>query len=111
MQEENAAAIANSGTTDEEIKELLQEDLELAKENNKLLKRMHRNAMIALAAKALLWLILLGVPLFFLGPYLQPLFSFATTGQIPQNAGTENLFGLPTAGELKQIINAYGGGQ
>jgi len=104
---QSAAGMENES----EIVSLLKEDLEVNKENNKLLKRMHRNAMIALVAKGTLWLVILGVPLFFLGPYLRPLFSLVTTGQMPASTPVQGLFGLPTADELQQIVDTYTGKQ
>ena len=94
---------------DEEMKELLEENLEVAQENNKLLKRMYRNSIIALVAKVLIWLIILGVPLFFLAPYLKPFFSFVTTGEMPEGTGTQRVFGVPSASELQQLLETYTG--
>lgn len=45
---------------EEEIKDLLEEDLELNKENNELLKGMHRSARWSLIFAVLKWLFILG---------------------------------------------------
>ena len=90
------------------LEELLKETRDLAKENNKLLRRMERNALIGFFAKLILWLIILGVPLFFLSSYIGPILSMFTGNAATPSTG---LFGLPSGEELKQIIDGYKGGQ
>lgn len=110
MSEEGIGETGQKSSSDtEEIKELLEQEIEITKENNKLLRQLHRNAMIGLIAKVVIWLIILGVPLFFLGPYLKPFFSLITTGQMPEGSGTESILGLPSADQLQEIITIYGG--
>ncbi len=89
-----------------ELKKLLEENLEATKENNRLLREMRRNALIGLAVKAVIWLILLGVPLFFLGTYLGPLMN-AVTGQAAGQTLPTGLFGLPSAEQMNQLIEEY----
>ena len=81
--------------------ELLAETLELTKENNKILRRMERNALIGFLAKEFLWLLLLGLPLFFLGPYLKPLFGLVT--------GAPAASGAPSDSQLQELLNLYSG--
>lgn len=83
------------------IEELLAETLELTKENNKILRRMERNALIGFLAKVFLWLLLLGLPLFFLGPYLKPLFGLVT--------GAPATSGAPSESQLQELLNLYSG--
>ena len=85
---------------------LLREDIELSKENNKILRRMERNALIGFFAKVFIWLLLLGVPLFFLGPYLKPLFN-TLTGSPTESSGLP--VGIPGEKQLQELFNAYSG--
>lgn len=86
------------------LEQLLKENLEVAKANHKILKRMERNALIGFIAKVVIWLLVLGVPIFFLSSYLAPLVS-AVEGN--GTSTPETLFGLPSAEQLKQIVNTY----
>ena len=90
-----------------ELKKLLEENLAVAKDNNRLLRELRRNAILGLIAKVVIWLILLGVPLFFLSAYLGPLME-AFTGQ---NSGSESLptsiLGFPSEEQITQILEQY----
>lgn len=89
----------------EELEKLLEENLAVAKDNNRLLREMRRNAILGLIAKIVLWLIILGVPLFFLSSYLGPIMdaiSGAQDGQLPSG-----LFGLPSEEQLNRLIEQY----
>ncbi len=57
----------------EELQDLLEENIELARENNKLLKRMHRMALIGGTVKALIWIGVLVASGYFTLVYLEPL--------------------------------------
>ena len=85
---------------DEELKQLLQENLEVTRENNDLLKKIRRDAMIGLVVKVILWLVILGVPIFFVSAYLLPLLE--RTG-----GATSPLFGVPTPEQAEQFVNQY----
>ena len=74
---------------------LMEENLELTKQNNKILRRMERNALIGFLAKMFLWVLLLGLPLLFLGPYLKPLYDLVRGG--------------PNASQFQQLLDAYSG--
>lgn len=86
---------------DEELKRLLEENLAVARENNALLKEARRNAMIGLAVKVVLYLLLLGVPLFFISSYLGPLLTGAGTST------PTGLFGVPSPDEAQQLFEEY----
>ena len=90
----------------EELQDILEENLELTKENHKILKRMERNALIGFFAKVFLWLLVLGVPILFLGPYLKPLFSLMSQGTTGSSTPS-GIFGLPSASQLEEIVNSY----
>ncbi len=86
------------------LEELLKQNLELTQENHKILKRMERNALIGFIAKIVIWLLLLGVPLFLLSTYLAPLMAVFTHSSTGTPSG---LLGLPSAEQLKQIMETY----
>jgi len=85
---------------DEELKQLLQENLEVTRENNDLLKKIRRDAMIGLAVKVVLWLVILGVPIFFVSTYLIPLLERTGGASAP-------LFGVPSPEEAQRLIEQY----
>ena len=59
---------------EEEITRLLKENTELVRENNRILKKMRRNAVIELWVRVVWYAFLIGVPFllyfYLLGPYL-----------------------------------------
>ena len=57
---------------EEEIKTLLRRNLELTRENNKLLKKIRRNAVIANIMRLVWWAAIIGIPLFLYYYVLQP---------------------------------------
>jgi hypothetical protein len=90
------------------LEDLLKQNLEIAKENHKILKRMERNALIGFIARIVVWLIVLGVPLFFLSTYLLPVIeTFQHTG----TSTPGGLFGIPSAAEFQKAIEEYRGGK
>lgn len=96
----------SSLNSEKHIEKLLEENLEINKENNKILRRMERNALISFFAKIFLWLVLLGLPLIFLGPYLKPLFGLLTGA--PADPGASPV-GVPSESQLQQLFDAYSG--
>lgn len=89
----------------DELKKLLEETRLLVADNNRLLREMRRFAILGFFAKTILWLVLLGVPLFFLSSYLAPLmdaFLGQDGGQMP--AG---LLGFPSEEQINQLIEQY----
>ncbi|MEK7602096.1 MAG: hypothetical protein AAB472_01245 [Patescibacteria group bacterium] len=93
-----------SGVPYGHLEELLKKNLEVAEANHKILRRMERNALIGFVAKIVIWLLVLGVPIFFLSSYLAPLLSAVSGGAPVEPAG---IFGLPSAEQLRQIFEAY----
>lgn len=57
----------------DDLRALLRENIAVAKDNNRLLREMRRNAIIGFVIKIAVYLVLLGVPLFILGTYLGPI--------------------------------------
>ncbi len=87
------------------LEDLLKQNLEVATETNKILKRMERNALIAFIAKIIIWLILLGLPLIFLSAYIGPVIEALTGGA---EAAPTGIFGLPSAEQLRELKELYG---
>lgn len=90
------------------LTKLLQENLAVAKDNNRLLRELRRNAILGLIAKIVLWLIVLGVPLFFLSSYLGPILD-AVSGQSSEQIPS-GLFGIPSEEQINQLIEQYQAG-
>ena len=61
---------------DTELKSLLQENLHLAKENNKMLRAMGRRAWYGFMWKIVVWAIILGLPIYLYYAYLPVVQSF-----------------------------------
>jgi len=90
-----------------ELKKLLEENLAVAKDNNRLLREMRRNAILGLIAKVVIWLVLLGVPLLFLSAYLGPLMD-TLTGQSANGASIPSgFFGVPSEEQINKLIEQY----
>lgn len=68
----------------EDLKELLEETLEVSKENNKLLKRMRRDALIGGILKFLIWVVLIVASFYLSAKLLEP---YLGTLQSMQNGG------------------------
>ncbi len=91
----------------EELERLVRETRQLAEDNNRLLRLIRRDALLGFIGKLVLWLLVLGVPLFFLSTYLGPLMNaFAPAGEQTIKPG---VFGLPSEEQLDQLIKAYQG--
>ncbi len=75
---------------DTEETRLLRETLAVEKENNRLLRKMNRDALIGRVLTVVFWAITLGVPVilyyFFVAPYIQ---SFKESYQGVQNSAKE----------------------
>ncbi len=65
----------------ESISGMLKETLALAKENNKLLKAMRRDAFIGGFLRIALWLVVLGGSYYLTMQYLEPLLTTFTGGE------------------------------
>ena len=62
-----------------ELRPLIEENLRLARENNKLLRAMHRSSIYGLIWKIIIWTIILGGPAYVYYAY-QPLINSAIQG-------------------------------
>ncbi|OGI96918.1 hypothetical protein A3I25_01140 [Candidatus Nomurabacteria bacterium RIFCSPLOWO2_02_FULL_42_17] len=92
---------------DAETKKLIEESLELARDNNKILRRMRRGQRISSIFRLFYWLMILGIAL---GAYyyIQPYFSQAQKAY--QNI-SEGLGNLPDVSNLNKVFNQIGGGK
>ena len=75
-------------TMNDDIKELLEQNLHLAKENNHLLRAMRRAAIYGFVGKILFWIIILGIPAYLYVSFISPLL-FGSTSQ--RDAAWQNL--------------------
>lgn len=82
------------------LEQLLQDTLEVAEENNELLHKIQRQARWSFWGKIIIWVLVLGLPLLFLGPILKSIVPY--TGTAPHS-----VFGLPSAEQLDAVISAY----
>lgn len=88
---------------DDDLKRLLEENLEVTRENNELLKKIRRDATIAVVVKVVLYILILGLPLIFISSYLGPLLE-KTSG-----ATSTTLFGVPSPAEAQKLFEQYQG--
>ncbi len=78
------------------LEELLEENIELTKENNRLIKAMRRDALIGGVLKVLIWGVLIGGSIYFSMKYLEPLL-------VPAQEMTQN----PEM--FQMLLDAYNG--
>jgi hypothetical protein len=84
------------------LEQLLEDNLELAEENNKILHSMQRTMRWSFWGKLLLWIIVLVLPFFVLGPLVHSLLPISNGG-----TGSKTLFGLPSGDEIQNLLKAY----
>ena len=90
--------------SDNEVKALLRRNLELTRENNKLLKKIRRNAVVANIMRLVWWAVIIGVPVvlyyYVFEPYLVEM-STALQGVQNSVSGAQNMFlDMPFVGDL-----------
>lgn len=87
------------------IEQLLEENLELAEENNKLLIDMRRAARWGLFIKIIVWAAIIILPLLLLKPIIETL--------LPSAAGSDpaglNIFGFPSQEDIERALDTYQG--
>lgn len=86
----------------DEIKDFLKENRELLDENNKILKKIHRNAMWALWLRVLWYAVLIGLPFAFYFYIVEPYFDAFGSDYATFRAGIQEIPGL------KSFTNAFG---
>ncbi len=88
-----------------EIKKLLEDNLAVVQDNNRLLKLIRRDAFIGLGVKIALYAVLFGLPLFFLSQYLGPLLESFSAGS---GAASGAALGIPTNEQIELFKQTYG---
>lgn len=96
---------------DDEAKALLRRNLELTRENNKLLKKIRRNGVIANVMRLVWWAIIIGVPVFLyyyvLQPYLDQLSATYQGLSTGVSDAQNTLLNIPILGDIvSKFINA-----
>lgn len=84
-----------------QLEHQMEELLETAEDNNRLLRSIQRSMRWGFWGRLLVWIIVLALPFIVLGPFLQAV--------VPNISGNEekNLFGLPSADQVQGLLNAY----
>ena len=95
----------------EELRVLLRRNLELTRENNKLLKKLHRSMLVGSIVRLLWWAVIIGVPVAIYYYIVQPYFNEISKAMYDfrhgvQGAG-EQLRHIPLIGDL--FANLLGG--
>jgi len=97
---------------DQETRELLRKNLELAKENNRLLRKMRRGAILGNIVHVIWWAIVVGIPVFLYFTVLQPYIDQLLETYRGLQSGVENLQDIgnqiPSIPSLKEILQKFG---
>jgi hypothetical protein len=86
------------------IEQLLEDNLELAEENNRILRDLRRVGRWGFWLRLLLWAAVIILPFLLLRPIISTLIPGATS----DGAGF-SVFGLPNQEQLKDVLDAYQG--
>ena len=86
------------------IRKLLEEQLALAQDSNKIIHNMRKWGRVAFAAKVVIWTIVLVVPLLLL-PYLAPFIPAFGGSASSTSLTSSSLFGYPSPAEIQQIFH------
>ncbi|MEO6536551.1 MAG: hypothetical protein ABIT47_02575 [Candidatus Paceibacterota bacterium] len=84
------------------LEQLVQDSIDLAEENNKLLRTLVRTGRLAFWTKAVMWLLILVLPFILLGPFVR---TFIPASDTSKAGGS--LFGFPSPTEIQDIMNSY----
>jgi len=104
----SAIIAAMENDTHQELKELIQENTDLLKQNATLLRKIYRNEIIGIWIK-IIWLVLLiGLPFFLYFYFLEPYFTALGSSYETFSAG---MLELPIVKYLLQFIEAVNAGQ
>lgn len=80
-------------TSHTEIKELLEKNAELVEENNKLLKKIHRNAVVGIWIRVTWYVLLIGLPFALYFYILEPYFAAMGASYEVFSAGMQEIPG------------------
>lgn len=87
----------------DELADLIEENLKLAHDTNRILRDVRRTGRIAFWFKVILWTLVLVTPFFFIGPIMN-FFTSLTGIAIPTNTG---LLGIPSQTQIQDAISQY----
>ncbi len=90
-----------------ELKRLLEQNLDLAKHNNKMLKAMRRDAWLGFAWKVTFWAIMLLAPLYFYQNYVAPIIDEFQGVQSEGSDAGGGKFGIPTFADIQKLVDSY----
>ncbi len=88
--------------TIDRLEQMMEETLELAEENNRVLTGIQRTLRWSFWGKIVLWAVVLILPFFVLGPLINSILPVSYS-----EGNAKNLFGLPSADQLQSLIKAY----
>lgn len=91
--------------SDVEVRRLMQKNAELIKENNELLKKIHRNGVWGLWVRVVWYMLLIGIPFALYFYILEPYFEALGSSFDVFNAGIQEIPGLK---QFREILNAAG---
>ncbi|KND50506.1 MAG: hypothetical protein AB202_02525 [Parcubacteria bacterium C7867-007] len=86
------------------LEELLEENLKLAEDTNRILREVRRTGLISFWAKVILWTIVLILPLFLIGPLLSALKPYFNA-TVPD--GSAALLGVPSPEQIQQAVELF----
>ena len=97
-------------TVDMLDQEMLEETYELAKSNNKMLRKMRRNAFIGGVFKLIIWVALLGIPIWIYFTFFQPVINdlLNTMGQVQRTGEQIQQAGTGASVQLQEFRNLLG---
>lgn len=85
---------------------LLEQNLELSKDTNRIVRDLHKWTRIAFWTRVVLWILVIVLPLILLGSLISSFVPSAENGAVP---GT-SAFGFPSQEQLQEAIDLYLGG-
>lgn len=87
-----------------EYRELLEQNVALLKENNRLLRKIHRNDMIGLWIRLLWYVLLIGLPFALYFYVLEPYFTAMGSSYETFSAGVQEIPGWKQFAEMLQTL-------
>ncbi|VAW32362.1 hypothetical protein MNBD_CPR01-495 [hydrothermal vent metagenome] len=93
---------------DVELRDLLEENLNLAKENNRLLKSARRAVRLSFIGKLIFWIIVLGIPTYLYMTYFAPMISsIMSSAGITSGGSITKVFGLPSVESVTHALDTF----
>lgn len=89
---------------DADLKTLVEENLRISKENNKMLRSMRRAAVFGFFIRIIFWLTILGVPVYLYVVYLAPVVSSVFPNGSTNVNPILKMLGIPSIDVLRQSM-------